>query len=341
MDSDAILTFSSARDREADVHVGASPVLELVYAVYYLARAEADADETLPWARRLSREAPDLVDEAAALSRRDAPGGGPTMFTLALEGGHALDADPGAFLDALPELAERIAPALIERYADKDPAFAAWLRDPPDPTWPTGLQATLRRLWHEIGPAWEADGRAAAEAAAATVRAGLSDHGDVVRALPEHHFAQFEGLAESLRAAADRGRLCVVPLALASGGGFHVTTDDSTALGFGLQSEHVYERAERRVAAAAAAAKALADPTRLMLLHLVARYPDLSMTVGDLARQLEVSQPTVSGHLKQLRHAGLVATERRGNRSYPRLEPEAVRGMLEALAEVLDADASR
>lgn len=341
MESDAILTFSSARDRDVDVRVGPSPVLELVYAVYYLARAEADADETLPWARRLLRDAPDLADAAAALVRRDPPGPGMTMFPLALESGHAHDDDPGDFLDALPELAERIVPALIERHADKDPDVAAWLRDPPDPAWPASLQATLRRLWTEIGPTWQSDGRPAAEAAAEAVRAGLSEHGDVVRALPEHHFAQFEGLAESLRAAAERGRLCVVPLALGSGGGFHVTTDAATALGFGLRTDHVHERNERRVAEAAASAKALADPTRLMLLHLVARYPDLSMTVGDLARQLEVSQPTVSGHLKQLRDAGLVTTERRGNRSYPRLRPEAVRGALEALADLLDDDAAR
>lgn len=341
MDSDAILTFGTARDREVDVRIGPSPVLELVYAVYYLARADADADETLPWARRLLRDAPDLADAAVASTRRDPPGPGMAMFPLALEGGHTHDADPDAFLDALPELAARIVPALIERHADKDPAVAAWLRDPPDPAWPTTLQATLRRLWAEIGPTWEADGRRAAEAAAEAVRAGLAEHGDVVRALPEHHFAQFEGLAESLRTAAERGRLCVVPLALAAGGGFHVTTDTATALGFGLRTDHVHERNERRVAEAAASAKALADPTRLMLLHLVARYPDLSMTVGDLARQLEVSQPTVSGHLKQLRDAGLVTTERRGNRSYPRLQGEAVRGALETLADLLDADDAR
>jgi DNA-binding transcriptional ArsR family regulator len=356
MNSDAFVSFRSGRPEGPRVRVVPAPLLELLYAAFYLTRWSGDDDEALPWARRLWREAPDVARAAAALARRDAPSPAPTLFPLAMTSGHALDAGPERFLARLPELAEQARrrlrdaaaeagaapdePAAAARAADVDEALAGWLLSPEDPTWPEAVQAALRALWAEIGPGWEAEGRPQAEAAAARVRAGLEEHGDVLRALPEHHFAQFEKLAAVLRDAAERGRLWIVPLALAAGGGFHTEIDEITALGFGLQSDQAHARAEQRVAAAAATAKALADPTRLMLLHLVARYPGLSLTVGDLARQLGVSQPTVSGHLKQLRDAGLVRSERRGNRAYPRVDRGALDAALQRLGQALDADRS-
>ena len=55
--------------------------------------------------------------------------------------------------------------------------------------------------------------------------------------------------------------------------------------------------------------QALADPTRIMLLYLLADGPK---NVGELGAALEINQPTVSRHLKVLRERGLVDTERQG-----------------------------
>jgi ArsR family transcriptional regulator len=55
--------------------------------------------------------------------------------------------------------------------------------------------------------------------------------------------------------------------------------------------------------------QALADPTRIMLLYVLAEGPK---SVGDLATALDVSQPTVSRHLKVLRERGMANTERMG-----------------------------
>jgi DNA-binding transcriptional ArsR family regulator len=357
MDRDAFVSFRSGRTEGPRVRVTPAPVLELVYAAFYLNRnrSGAEDDDALPWARSLWRDRPEVAGAAAELARRDVPSPAPALFPLAMTSGHALDDDPGRFLAAVPSLADAAAARVREagreagapddaeaaaRVGDVDEALARWLLSPDDPDWPQAVQAGLGALWDEIGPDWHETGRPLAEAAAERVRAALADHADVLRALPEHHFAQFEKLAASLRDAADRGRLWIVPLALAAAGGFHTVIDDTTALGFGLQSESVHARAEQRVAAAAATAKALADPTRLMLLHLVARYPNLSLTVGDLARQLGVSQPTVSGHLKQLRDAGLVRSERRGNRSYPRVDRPSLDAALDRIGRVLDAERS-
>ena len=77
--------------------------------------------------------------------------------------------------------------------------------------------------------------------------------------------------------------------------------------------------------------KAFADPTRLLVLSMIGRF---DVTVGDLAAQLEVSQPTVSGHLKVLREANLVRLERQGNKAFYKVNKEAVHEAL-AAAEAL------
>ena len=57
--------------------------------------------------------------------------------------------------------------------------------------------------------------------------------------------------------------------------------------------------------------KALADPARLRLLSLITSA-GREVCVCDLASMFELSQPTISYHLKLLREAGLVDSERRG-----------------------------
>jgi ArsR family transcriptional regulator len=76
--------------------------------------------------------------------------------------------------------------------------------------------------------------------------------------------------------------------------------------------------------------KALADPVRLRLFADIAAQPD-EICVCDI-RDVGVSQPTVSHHLKKLREAGLIAAERRGTWVYYRVVP----GALEALSTSLD-----
>jgi len=81
--------------------------------------------------------------------------------------------------------------------------------------------------------------------------------------------------------------------------------------------------------------KALADPTRLMLLTLIARYESFAMTVSDLAKQLGVSQPTASAHLKQLKEAGLVSFEKHGNKTLHKVNSAALEATFEGLRKLL------
>ena len=78
--------------------------------------------------------------------------------------------------------------------------------------------------------------------------------------------------------------------------------------------------------------KAVADPVRLRLLSLVLASQDMEACTCDLTGPLDLSQPTVSHHLKKLATAGLVVGERRGTWTYYRAVPEALAGLAAVLS---------
>jgi ArsR family transcriptional regulator len=76
--------------------------------------------------------------------------------------------------------------------------------------------------------------------------------------------------------------------------------------------------------ALAASFKALSDPVRLRLLSLIASFEGGEACVCDLTGPFDVSQPTISHHLKVLREAGLIDSERRGTWVYYWVLPGAL-----------------
>ncbi len=80
----------------------------------------------------------------------------------------------------------------------------------------------------------------------------------------------------------------------------------------------------------AARFKALADPVRLRLLSSVASHAGGEACVCDIAAALDgldVGQPTISHHLKVLRDAGLLSSQRRGSWVYYTVAAEALPGL--------------
>ena len=75
---------------------------------------------------------------------------------------------------------------------------------------------------------------------------------------------------------------------------------------------------------------ALGDPTRRAIFERLARGPT---AVGQLARELPVSRPAVSQHLRVLKRAGLVSDQREGSRRLYEIDLEGV----EALRAYLDS----
>jgi ArsR family transcriptional regulator, arsenate/arsenite/antimonite-responsive transcriptional repressor len=70
--------------------------------------------------------------------------------------------------------------------------------------------------------------------------------------------------------------------------------------------------------------KALADPVRLRLMSLVASRAGGEACVCDLNDAFDLSQPTISHHLKVLHEAGLLDRDKRGVWVYYRVRPQAL-----------------
>ncbi len=82
--------------------------------------------------------------------------------------------------------------------------------------------------------------------------------------------------------------------------------------------------------------KALGDPARVLILATLARA-EHEVCVCDFTSGLDLNQSTVSHHLKLLKDAGLVNSQRRGTWGYYSLAPEVRARFETALASVLPA----
>jgi ArsR family transcriptional regulator len=74
--------------------------------------------------------------------------------------------------------------------------------------------------------------------------------------------------------------------------------------------------------------KALADPVRLRLMSMVLSHAGGEVCVCDLTSGFDLSQPTISHHLKVLHESGLLDREKRGVWVYYKPRPEAMDAMM-------------
>ena len=79
---------------------------------------------------------------------------------------------------------------------------------------------------------------------------------------------------------------------------------------------------ERDAALVAERFRALADPTRVRMLNLLARNAELC--VCDMQANFNLAQPTISHHLSLLKKAGLVESDTRGRWAFYRAVPQAI-----------------
>ncbi|MFP5331772.1 MAG: ArsR/SmtB family transcription factor [Acidimicrobiia bacterium] len=82
----------------------------------------------------------------------------------------------------------------------------------------------------------------------------------------------------------------------------------------------------------AAVLKVLADPARLRIVSMLATAIDGEVCVCDMTDPLDLSQPTVSHHMKVLREAGFITSDKRGKWVYHRLVPERLADVRRALS---------
>ena len=96
-----------------------------------------------------------------------------------------------------------------------------------------------------------------------------------------------------------------------------------------LSREPVSEEQANRIAPLL---KALADPVRLRLMSIVLSHAGGEACVCDLTPAFDLSQPTISHHLKVLHEAGLLNREKRGVWVYYQARPEAMQAMVRLFA---------
>ena len=87
--------------------------------------------------------------------------------------------------------------------------------------------------------------------------------------------------------------------------------------------------------------KAVADPVRLRLLSLIACHDGGESCVCDLLDAFDMTPPSVSYHLKILREAGLISSQRRGTWVYYRVNPDVMTRMSAVLVPQPAARAAR
>jgi ArsR family transcriptional regulator len=78
--------------------------------------------------------------------------------------------------------------------------------------------------------------------------------------------------------------------------------------------------------------KAIADPVRLRLMSMVLSHEGGEACVCDLTPAFDLSQPTISHHLKVLHEAGLLDREKRGVWVYYKAKPDAMKAMTSLFA---------
>lgn len=345
MKNEAILSFSAPLADRRRIQVRPSPVLELTYAYYFLMkRLDRDRDSNLPWVKQLRENPPVELERLREVWRkREIDYLGYELFILACGLGYATDPSPDRFLEDFPSLPGRILESLEEIRNPKsdqhdDDSMERLRRHYEVLTEPAAgleMKAALAALWGFMQPVWEREGYEVSLAAGAQLEKDIAATDDLLAALPPHHFVQFEEAAADLRERQKSGQVMVVPLFFASLGGFHLDVGDVDYLGYGVHSESLFQQQQQELLALAGRLKAFSDPTRLQLLVLISRLTQFPMTVGDLAKQLGVSQPTASGHLKLLREAGLVEVAKKGNRAFYKLEEGAVTQTMRELERAL------
>ena len=175
-------------------------------------------------------------------------------------------------------------------------------------------------------PAWSEHGQQVVEEAAERFRAQLERGSSPLELVPQGHIsrrAEFRGLVDD---AIEAGRVVIAPTYFAGTHGHILDLPGclSIAVGVGVTRD---DRARRRatVERVATQLKVLGDPTRLTILALLGRGP---LTVGEIAREAMIAQPTASVHVRQLREAGLIDVRREGGRAICVVDAQRVEALL-------------
>jgi ArsR family transcriptional regulator len=328
----------------ATPRVAVSAVSELTYALFAITKAGVAGHVpdhwSMTWLRDMTARSGALVGRVAHFWDDGYPEWS-ELLIFAQRSGTLFDEQLGRFLGEVSREAPRsyTVPELPTEPPDVPAVLGARLQRLRESVDLCGdYTALLREVWAALQPTWGREGLPAARRLAASLRERLPERDDFRPLLPGHHFAlreQFAGLVET---AAARGELVLVPLALAGRGIAFFGLPGVLLVGFGPEASRNKADLRQHAQRAAARFKVLSDPTRVAILLLLS---ECGYTVTDIARLFELSQPTVSVHMKALREAGLLEARRAGAQTLYHSSPARVReylGQAGALLEGLEPE---
>lgn len=307
------------------VAVRPSIVSEFGFCLFVLQRSCDSPDNwNQHWVRDLQEHHEELVERASGFWGDGFPEWS-ELLLLADWSGHLWDDGLEPFLDELPAVAKKkhVVPPLPSEGREVPPILQARIdRLAKDTAFRERYVQVLRQTWAIIKPAWEGGGRREAERQAEDLRRRIARTSDFRSILPANHFARREMHQALVDRAVQRGEVVVVPLALAGVGVGFFSLPGTLIVSLGPEAgsheRHNRERAER----VAAKLKVLSDPTRVSILRSVIGYP---YSITDLAQVYDLSQPTVSVHVKLLREAGLLDSYKEDGHTMYRSTREKVR----------------
>jgi DNA-binding transcriptional ArsR family regulator len=203
------------------------------------------------------------------------------------------------------------APAMLTEPEQDRPAIAGRLnrlRD--DAKARNAYRDILVGVWQMASSAWERHGRAAVVEACTAWKAKLDTGASIEELVPPRH-----PLTHADRLGFDdlfthRNEFALSPLYFCLSGGLVIDLDDYVHIAV-PSSDLLPVRKVRDAAFVSDRLRVLSEPTRV---HILIQLLSAPSSVMELARALRVSQPTVSGHLKILREAGLIQRKRLGAR---------------------------
>ncbi|MEO8539580.1 MAG: metalloregulator ArsR/SmtB family transcription factor [bacterium] len=332
-----------------ELRVAVAPVLEFHFGLYLITKHVIDPEKTVPnWVLDVSQADPEMVGRFGRFwgdrGLYDLPVGGcygelGEILVVGWRSGTILGPSVEAFLGSLertlaesfptPPLESEPAPtwnlidrrlALLRSSAEDRQQYVELIKD----------------LWAMMRPQWESFGKTGAERAAREIALRSRQEEDLRVLLPGNTFLHKDEFKPLIEAAKARGELVVVPLGLGGTGQLYWALPGLTLLGVGLESNERIELRRERSERAAMRFKVLSDPTRVAILFELLRPHHNAETVTELASLFRLSQPTVSVHIKMLREAGLIISDRDGNQVRYRAEEATVRGYIgEALEDII------
>lgn len=201
-----------------------------------------------------------------------------------------------------------------------------------DPARAASLLHLLCDLWSSIEPAVE-DAAPLVDAEIAGFEAALRETDDPASILPYRHIVRRYGIEPEVRAAARAGRLAITPSVFANVRTSFLELPGLLTIGLGLGQRDDGERRRRTARDVATRLKLLSDPRRVEALLLLG---ERAYSVGDLAREMGLAQPTISVHVKMLREAGLLRSEKAGGRTSYHANAERLRSALAEVGQILE-----